>query len=195
MVPHGVVVHGVPWSHPGGLDADEYVRLNLSPRAGAAASLHKASDEIGKPASQALAMLLVVAYAIMGGFAGGGGDGGAGGGGGRKGVAGDRRSAEVRPRSDSSRFGRRIGEERPPAAPPPVRAASTAAAGQQVVAHHCQTFSGAAPSDAPLLVAAARRICISRRWYRPRRSRGRMAARLPRNCTDLPSRRPIPRRK
>tara|TARA_B100000787_G_scaffold99028_1_gene73087 strand:+ start:185 stop:355 length:171 start_codon:yes stop_codon:yes gene_type:complete len=33
-------------------------------------------------------MLLVVAYAIMGGFAGGGGDGGAGGGGGRKGVAG-----------------------------------------------------------------------------------------------------------
>ena len=32
-------------------------------------------------------MLLVVAYAIMGGFAGGGGDGGAGGGG-RKGVAG-----------------------------------------------------------------------------------------------------------
>jgi hypothetical protein len=63
--------------------------MNASPRAGAAASLHKASDGIGKPASQALAVLLVVAYAGMGGTAGGGGDGGAGGGsGGMSGGAG-----------------------------------------------------------------------------------------------------------
>ena len=41
-----------------------------------------ASDRIGKPASQALAELEVVAYREMGGCAGGGGEGGAGGGGG-----------------------------------------------------------------------------------------------------------------
>ena len=80
--------------------------MNASPRAGAAASLHKASDGIGKPASQALAVLLVVAYPKMGevgGRAGGGGDGGAGGGsggmsggaGGEGGKGGARRSVSV----------------------------------------------------------------------------------------------------
>ena len=59
-----------------------------------AASLHKASDRIGKPASQALAVLVVEANIEMGGYEGGDGGGGAGGvgggwGGSKGGVGGE----------------------------------------------------------------------------------------------------------